>query len=499
MASIPLPALDIRPPAQQPDPLEQYGRLMQLKQMQQMQPLQQQAAQQNVQQGALDIQGKQMDIAARQAFQTASANSITKDANGNPTFDADKFQQGIAGTPAFTPATIESLAKMQKARVDLQSSMADLQGKQQDMMGNAANAIKASGYNPTVAHSILDTFPQSPQTQQIRASIDNPQALKQWTDQALAQSSSQQKMQNEQKVAQIRANTPEAQVMNSWLQQNPGKTPADFQQFKVDQGVQADVQKETNPAVLNAKAMLSSREAIQKQALSQGDPNAAAQLLVNGDATLSELKSRGVTPDFIARTLFAAKQQSGGKYNAQQADAAFDVAKSPANVGFFGSAKSLTDQGGTLDQLAAAAKDIPGGQIPIFNSVADAAKAATGNGPIAKYAALMIGATDDYSKVMGGGTGSDASRAAAFKLMPMNASPEARAASIQGIRGAVTSQALGRIGDNQVLKRMYGSQFSASNPQAAPGGLTVTAPNGKVYSFKDQASADAFKQKAGIQ
>jgi hypothetical protein len=37
-----------------------------------------------------------------------------------------------------------------------------------------------------------------------------------------------------------------------------------------------------------------------------------------------------------------------------------------------------------------------------------------------------------------------------------------------------------------------GSKASASQ-------LTVPAPNGKTYSFKDQASADAFKAKAGIQ
>jgi hypothetical protein len=31
------------------------------------------------------------------------------------------------------------------------------------------------------------------------------------------------------------------------------------------------------------------------------------------------------------------------------------------------------------------------------------------------------------------------------------------------------------------------------------GGISVNAPNGKSYNFKDQASADAFKARAGIQ
>lgn len=81
MASIPLPALDIRPPAQQPDPLEQYGRLMQLKQMQTMQPLQQQAAQQNVQSNALGIQQQQQQLTDQKAMTSAMQNWDGKDYN----------------------------------------------------------------------------------------------------------------------------------------------------------------------------------------------------------------------------------------------------------------------------------------------------------------------------------------------------------------------------------------------------------------------------------
>lgn len=207
----------------------------------------------------------------------------------------------------------------------------------------------------------------------------------------------------------------------------------------------------------------------QKVAISKGDPNAAAQLLVNGDATLSELKARGSTPEFIAQTLKAAHDLSGGKYNAQSAEAQFSVAKSPANVAFFGSAKSLTDKGGTLDQLNDAAKDIPGGKIPAFNSIADWEKAATGSGPIAKYASIALGVADDYAKVMGGGSGSDTSRMQALNLVGAKLSPEGRTGSIAGIRGTVGSQLNSRIGNNRVLGRMYGSDSpSGDAPTAAP-------------------------------
>lgn len=282
----------------------------------------------------------------------------------------------------------------------------------------------------------------------------------------------------------------EAQNQADWLQRHPGKTAADYAVSIA--GAKAGAEES---ARLPGEMAL----ARQRQALSQGDPKAAAQLLVDGDATLSELKSRGATPEFIARTLYTAKQLSGGQYNAQSAEAQFNVAKSPANTAFFGSAKSLTDKGGTLDQLAEAGKSIPQSDITALNTVADWQKASTGNGPLAHYAATALGVADDYAKVMGGGQGSDTSRAQALHLIQANAGPDARAGALKGIRGAVDSQVNSRIGNNGVMKRMYGSPANASASASPAQGVTVTAPNGKTYSFKDQQAADNFKRSAGIQ
>jgi hypothetical protein len=228
----------------------------------------------------------------------------------------------------------------------------------------------------------------------------------------------------------------------------------------------------------------------QRQALSQGDPNAAAQLLVNGDATLSELKARGATPDFIARTLFAAKQMSGGKYNAQAADAQYNVARSEDNVKFFGSANSLIDPGGTLDQLQQAGNNIPHGQLPALNTLADWQKLATGNGPLSHYAATALGVADDYSKVMGGGQGSDSSRLQALNLIKANASEEGRGGAVTGIRDAVVSQTKSRIGNNPVLERMYGSPALSSS---GSGMVTVQIPGSPAGQIPAAALAK-FKQ-----
>ena len=59
-------------------------------------------------------------------------------------------------------------------------------------------------------------------------------------------------------------------------------------------------------------------------------------------------------------------------YNAAKADADFNVAKLPQNVAFFGSANSLTNKGGTLDQLEAQYKNLPNDRkFPLFNKLQD--------------------------------------------------------------------------------------------------------------------------------
>lgn len=233
-------------------------------------------------------------------------------------------------------------------------------------------------------------------------------------------------------------------------------------------------------AAEGAELAIASSKKAAEQRIADGDPNAAAKLLVSGDVAPSQLISAR-KPEF-AQQAFTAAQKLDPNWNAQKAEGDFKIASSPALAQFFGSAKSLTDPGGTLDQLKAAAKDIPQNQIPVFNTVADAIKASTGSGPIAKYAALSLGVADDYSKVMGGGQGSDTSRTQALGLIAAKQSPEQREASIEGIRGAVGSQINSRVGNNQQLQRRYGVVAPAAggakkstDPFAEFGGSAHTA------------------------
>jgi hypothetical protein len=514
MGSIPLPALDVKAQPQQ-DILQKYGQLMQLKNMQQQTQMQQQEAPvrqqilgEQAQAGQLANDQAQRQAASTQALMGSFANLDPKDPN--------YFDKGIQAAQATGKVLPQQLQTMMNAKLDIATKNATLSKTQQEVALARGDALHALGTQylqqpdpvmaqnwPAVRQKVIDlhqgepNFNPSTVPEQFpgRDWVQTNTTVAGMSAAGVRAAASQQEADTGKQKLEASMNPQSSLYAPSAASVALGTAPGSA-------AIQTNaVQQAARKAGAEESARMPGEMALarQRQALSQGDPRAAAQLLVDGDATLSELKARGATPDFIARSLFAAKQLSAGKYNAQSADAAFQVAKSPANVAFFGSAKSLTDPGGTLDQLTAAAKDIPGGKIPVFNTVADWEKAAAGSGPIAKYASIALGASDDYSKVMSGGQGSDSSRTQALNLFGASMSPDQRAGSIQGVRGAVGSQIKSRIGNNPVLGRMYGS--ADATPQNAPqgGGITVTAPNGKSYSFKDQQSADAFKQKAGIQ
>ena len=258
----------------------------------------------------------------------------------------------------------------------------------------------------------------------------------------------------------------------------------------------SQISNETNPKVMDAKLKLATMEKQAEQVISDGDPKAAAQLLIDGTVAPSQLVSSR-KPAFAQQAFSLAAQLKPG-WSATKADADYKVASSPQNVAFFGSAKSLTDPGGTLDQLKAVSKDIPANQIPVFNTVADAIKASTGSGPIAKYAALLLGVADDYSKVMGGGQGSDTSRTQAMKIIAAKLSPEQRDAAIEGVRGAVGSQAKSRIGNNAVLQKMYGDNLTTGAAGSGAGGVPAGATHTAMGSDGKRHFTNAAGQDLGV-
>jgi len=91
----------------------------------------------------------------------------------------------------------------------------------------------------------------------------------------------------------------------------------------------------------------------------------------------------------------------------------------------------------------------------------------TGKGGISAYAAKAVGVADDYSKVMGGSVGSDASRNLVLQIISPNLGPDQRTEAIEAVRDSVNSQKESRIGNNSFLRKMYSTMPSTQGPQGA--------------------------------
>jgi len=501
-----LPALDIKPPAAPPTALAEFGQVAAIQSHLQQQQIQQQEIQKNQQaltnNAAVTRAMKEWDPS------TGDYNALTQSAlnYGADAPTAQGLQQhGLQVQQLTASLTKEQRANVIKAHKDAADAILPLTDASQvpddQLQSKALDTVMGQVNNGFIKKPEAQTLIQQIQTAQdipaLRGQIGSFAKLLQGAGATAAQAKEQAEIgSNNAKAANENAQAGLKQIqLNLAKNATPGSFDGDIdkiysptdpsaagqgQMFKglvnsalmrgdvdtakkyVDQAVQNEQQisEKLNPVIRAAEIHDANAKKSGEQAIADGDPRAAAQLLINGTVAPSQIISSR-KPAFAQQAFTAASQMQPG-WNAQKADADFTVAKSPSNVAFFGSAKSLTDKGGTLDQLQDAAKDIPANQIPVFNSVADVWKAATGSGPVAKYASILLGVTDDYSKVMGGGQGSDSSRGQAINLVPLKASPEARAAAVEGIRGAVGSQVNSRIGNNSVLKNMYGGNVQST-------------------------------------
>ena len=222
-----------------------------------------------------------------------------------------------------------------------------------------------------------------------------------------------------------------------------------------------------------------------------GDPKKAGQALASGDITLADLKSRGSSPAQIIDAESEAKKFDPG-YNASDEITGEQALKGVTNQTFYGSARSLVQQGGMLDQLKQAHDALGNTKIPGFNTVAQWTAYQAGTPELATYKQAVLGAGDDYAKVMGGGNPAqnqfnEIKDGFAAKLN----NPQFDGA-VNVARSAVRSQVTGRIGTNHYILKREGDIL---HDQTASSGKTVSLKDamalpGSQGKTEDQVRAD---------
>lgn len=182
MSSIPLPALDVRPPSPSPNVLEQYGQLMQIKNQQAMQPLQQQAAQQQVQQGGLELQQRQQDLKDQQGISKWFMGIDPSDPNA---FDPIKVGKTLAQSGVSGKGIMAAQQQLMQHQQTVLTMTKDQLANQQELSNNVYNGIngvigvtdpqqRAQLMTPLIQTAVQAKAIQPQQAQQM---MQNPAAI----------------------------------------------------------------------------------------------------------------------------------------------------------------------------------------------------------------------------------------------------------------------------------------------------------------------------------
>ncbi len=499
MSSIPLPALDLKPPQPQPGPMEMYGNLMRLKAMQEQvaeAPLRQQALQNQVQAGGLQVQQQQQALMDQKAMTPAMQQWDGKDMNALALLILKNGGSGMAVMSLKQKQLAMQQQYSQIAKNDADAGTANLKAMQikGDLISGALSPLVDPKQTPDdalpqaitataqdlIQRGLLD--PQQAQAAQPLAQSGNPQQMRtqldlmrksfmgqsQLMDAALKQAqtgsatAAAAKNQAESDYYKQNGGAPGVSAplleMHSWLQSHPGSTPSDYQQHVL--AMQAAMRPEF-PRIV---------------------PVNDAKGNVIGYNTFTS-SGAGTKAQFLPNSQINGLPQATGSPNG------YIPPKPTASV---------------LTQSQRAQMIQP--QVDALNSQIDATT---------KYLGPLAGR---WSGVMAGKVGANSPQVA--KLQTQLKLYTTALMLAHGLKGEEYEKSLGQYfntaqspenlkariaGANGFLEDYANSTGHGPgsgvlpNAQGGGNGFSVKAPNGKTYSFKDQASADAFKKNAGIQ
>lgn len=500
MGNIPLPALSIKPP-EQPDTLTNLSNLLHVKsqlQGQQLQGLQTQEAQIN------------LDNARKQQLEDKTIrDSYRKNAG-----DLEATIKDAAATGNVSPGT---LTKLQETHLKIQT---DLATKDEKTLKNALDSGNLfAGALDAVKQVPIENRQQAVQTQLQRLSsqgvdvssvLKTVQSLPDLSDDTLNGVESsllghnkavEQEMKRREVVAQeqtaqarstgadnsskeLQAKLPggalqpiDQREYSDFIAKNPGKGPTDFAKWKASLAPRAQID-------------------VQMSGGGKGGPltDATVDALA---APGAKLKLSDVLP---ARAPLQVRQAAINQVQAKYPDfatSAYDIEKGVekdfTSGGYSQQLNSINRARNHMGTFLKLAQAMDNGDVKIINSASNFFKtqlgsSAPGNLQIAKQAfASEVGKSFAGANVT------------LHDREELDASIDKASSWTQLSDAAKTADEL-LAGAQKALKQTHdaGIQGKANFGQESQGGVTVTDPRGVVHTFKDQASADRFKQAAGI-
>jgi hypothetical protein len=432
--------------------------------------------------GAINVGG--MELAGR---------DVT--AQGPATFDRNAFVQGAYGIDPMAAQQFQSQfsqqdAAAQQQMIEVEKALADIAktkgevGKQQlaqiaevsEITARAAGAVlqaapedRAAVYAAThqaLLNHPLEAVRNSAQQAPAQYSPELDPQLHQWFSQGMAVTEMAKRVYPEQKTGSV-----EQQQLDAWMKKNPGKDASDFLTWKARQ---------------SPMAMMSGGINLTPEATAM-----AAQLYAQtGQLPAGFARAPQVTSSVInkaaenAPDIAANKISYGGK---RSTTTYFTSGAGGKQLTAFNTA--ITH----LDTLARLANDLNNSNTQVFNRASMAWKEQTGQAAPANFAAAVNAMSGEVAAALKASGATDQEIAHVGATFNKVQSPAQLQGAISTYRELLNSKA-------EQLKRQYeaGMQGQPAFAGQQGGAVTVTAPNGKTYTFPNQAKADEFKKGMGI-
>lgn len=252
MSEISLPALAVRPPEQQPGPLDQFAKVTQLKSLLNAQQYQQQAQPLELQQKQAETQSAQLQLQQQQKQAQDQQTVMQTIAKHNGDIGAALPELASSVTPQTYMGLAKAHLETQTAVQKLTNEQLDTTAKQNDNLAGVvtqAQQLPPDQYLqswPQIAQSAIEAQPKlkgqiDPNKPIPQQNLGQIQLGLQSQTQYLAQEKAKRDaadlaLKQQHEAFEEKGGQPvDKQELNDWLAKNPGKGPAEFATWKAKQ------------------------------------------------------------------------------------------------------------------------------------------------------------------------------------------------------------------------------------------------------------------------
>jgi hypothetical protein len=242
-----------------------------------------------------------------------------------------------------------------------------------------------------------------------------------------------------------------------------------------------------------AKARAAAMATSSKNEDGSWNPASIPVSLVEANMDPSQLSKRG--------TDYNQKLQDANAYSLQKYGRPFDIAQAttdykqannPQVQSMLKMVGAMSAPNGELAIAVNAAKALPQLNSGMLNKVFNITETQFGSDSVTNFHTAMIGFSDLYAKVMGGGAGTDALRQSAMDVLKDGYSHGQIAGSIKVLQQQIEARKAQMIGENPYLRKQFGGQAqvpNTNNVQAPPAsllkeGVNTKFANGQVWSLR---------------